>query len=86
VVEHSDGSIWFTDPSYGINDNYEGHQATSEIGSRNVYRLDPDRTLTSVVEDFAQPNGLAFSPDESRLFIVDSEPNHIRVSMLIMES
>ena len=80
VVEHSDGSIWFTDPSYGIRSDYEGHEASPEIGSRNVYRLDPDQeTLTAVVDDFAQPNGLAFSPDERRLFIVDSELNHIRV-------
>ena len=80
VVEHSDGSIWFTDPSYGIHTDYEGHEASSEIGSRNVYRLDPENgNLTAVVEDFAQPNGLAFSPDERRLFIVDSELHHIRV-------
>ena len=80
VVEHSDRSIWFTDPSYGINDNYEGHEAESEIGSRNVYRLDLDNDkLTAVAEDFAQPNGLAFSPDERQLFIVDSELHHIRV-------
>jgi len=80
VVEHSDGSIWFTDPSYGIHTDYEGHEASSEIGSRNVYRLDPaNGDLTSAVEDFAQPNGLAFSPDERRLFIVDSQLHHIRV-------
>jgi gluconolactonase len=80
VVEHSDGSIWFTDPSYGIHTDYEGHEASSEIGSRNVYRLDPDNgSLTAVVDDFAQPNGLAFSPEERRLFIVDSELHHIRV-------
>jgi gluconolactonase len=80
VVEHSDGSIWFTDPSYGIDTDYEGHEAFSEIGSRNVYRLDrANGDLISVVEDFAQPNGLAFSPDERRLFIVDSELHHIRV-------
>jgi gluconolactonase len=80
IVEHSDGSIWFTDPSYGIHTDYEGHEASSEIGSRNVYRLDPENgNLTAVVEDFAQPNGLAFSPDERRLFIVDSELHHIRV-------
>jgi gluconolactonase len=80
VVEHSDGSIWFTDPSYGIRTDYEGHQAETEIGSRNVYRLDPDDgNLIAVVEDFAQPNGLAFSPDERQLFIVDSELRHIRV-------
>jgi gluconolactonase len=80
VVEHSDRSLWFTDPTYGIRTDYEGHEATSEIGSRNVYRLDPDNdNLTAVAEDFAQPNGLAFSPDERRLFIVDSELHRIRV-------
>ena len=80
VVEHSNGSIWLTDPSYGIHTDYEGHQATSEIGSCNVYRLDPESgNLTAVVEDFAQPNGLAFSPDERRLFVVDIEQHHIKV-------
>jgi gluconolactonase len=80
VVEQSDGSIWFTDPSYGIRTDYEGHEASSEIDSRNVYRLDPSSgNLTAVVEDFAQPNGLAFSSDERQLFIVDSELHHIRV-------
>ena len=74
VVEHSDRSLWFTDPSYGIHTDYEGHEAESEIGSLNVYRLylDNDR-LTAVAEDFAQPNGLAFSPDERELFIIDCE-------------
>jgi gluconolactonase len=80
VVEQADGSIWFTDPSYGIHTDYEGHEGSSEIGACNVYRLDPENgNLTAVVEDFAQPNGLAFSPDERRLFIVDSELHHIRV-------
>jgi gluconolactonase len=80
VVEHSDGSLWFTDPSYGIRTDYEGHEAASEIGSHNVYRLDHEKNnLIAVVEDFAQPNGLAFSPDERRLFIVDSELHRIRV-------
>jgi len=80
VVEHSDGSIWFTDPSYGIHSDYEGHEAPSEINSRNVYRIDQDGSdLTAVVDDFAQPNGLAFSSDERQLFIVDSQRNHIRV-------
>ena len=80
VVVHSNGSIWFTDPTYGIKTDYEGHQATSEIGSNNVYRLDPATgDLRAVVTDFAQPNGLAFAPDEQRLFVVDSELHHIRV-------
>ena len=56
------------------------HEASSEIGSRNVYRLDrANGDLISVVEDFDQSNGLAFSPDERRLFIVDSQLHHIRV-------
>jgi gluconolactonase len=80
VVAHSDGSIWFTDPTYGIGSDYEGHQGTSEVGSNNVYRLDPGTgDLRAVVTDFAQPNGLAFAPDEQRLFVVDSERHHIRV-------
>jgi gluconolactonase len=80
VVEHSDGSIWFTDPSYGIKTDYEGHAAEEEIGSHNVYRLEPGSgELTAVRTDFAQPNGLAFAPDERQLFIVDSELHHIRV-------
>src|SRR5215213_7595593 len=79
VVEHSDGSLWFTDPTYGIRTDYEGHEATSELDSHNVYRLDPNNgNLTAVIEDFAQPNGLAFSPDERRLFVVDSELHRIR--------
>jgi gluconolactonase len=79
VVEHSDGSLWFTDPSYGIRTDYEGHQAEEEIGGHHVYRLDPAGELTVVADDFTQPNGLAFSPDESQLFIVDSEEHTLRV-------
>jgi gluconolactonase len=80
VVVHSAGSIWFTDPTYGIGSDYEGHQASPELGSNNVYRLDPGTgDLRAVVTDFAQPNGLAFAPDEQRLFVVDSERHHIRV-------
>ena len=80
VVEHSDGSLWFTDPSYGIHTDYEGHQAASEIGARYVFRLDAATgALTVVAEDFAQPNGLAFSPDEQQLYVVDSDRHEIRV-------
>nr|WP_294696568.1 SMP-30/gluconolactonase/LRE family protein [uncultured Friedmanniella sp.] len=79
VVVHSDGSIWFTDPSYGIHSDYEGHRGTSEIGARQVYRLDPATgALDVVAEGFAQPNGLAFSADERRLFVVDSARHTIR--------
>ncbi|SBT51229.1 SMP-30/gluconolactonase/LRE family protein [Micromonospora auratinigra] len=79
VVEHSDGSIWFTDPSYGIDSDYEGHRAESEIGGNHVYRVDPhDGAVHRVADDFGQPNGLAFSPDESRLYVVDTRAKHLR--------
>jgi gluconolactonase len=81
VVVSSDRSVWFTDPSYGILSNYEGERAVSELGSRNVYRIDASTGVCQVVaDDFDQPNGLAFSLDERSLFVVDSgEPKHIRV-------
>jgi gluconolactonase len=73
VVVKSDDSIWVTDPSYGIDSDYEGFQAPSELGERRVYRIDPRSGAVRVVADgFAQPNGLAFSVDEKRLYIVDS--------------
>ena len=80
VVVRSDGSIWFTDPAYGIDSDYEGHQATSEIGACNVYRVDPQTArVTLVADDFERPNGLAFSLDESLLYVADTRRNHIRV-------
>jgi gluconolactonase len=73
VVVKSDGTIWFTDPPYGIISNHEGIKADSEIGNNNVYRFDPATgELSVVVDDFDRPNGLAFSPDESELYIADS--------------
>jgi gluconolactonase len=73
VVVRSDGSVWFTDPSYGIDSDYEGFAAVSEIGSDNVYRVDPDDgSVTMVTDLLVRPNGLAFSPDEQVLYIVDS--------------
>lgn len=86
VVVHSDGAVWFTDPTYGISAEYEGGKADSEIGSCNVYRFDPgDGSLRIVVDDFSRPNGLAFSPDEKHLYIANSgfwpnpeAPHHIR--------
>ena len=77
VVVKSDGSLWFTDPSYGIDSDYEGDAASSEIGARRVYRFDEASGKTTVVAgDFVQPNGLAFSPDESLLYIVDTGATH----------
>lgn len=73
VVVQSDGSIWFTDPTYGILSDYEGNRSAPEQPVRGVYRLDGGNgALTCVVEDFCQPNGLAFSPDERTLYIADS--------------
>jgi gluconolactonase len=87
VVVRSDGSIWFTDPEYGIESDYEGHQGENEIGGCHVYRVDPaDGRVTIVADDFVRPNGLAFSPDERSLYISDTGatqgsdgPRHIRV-------
>ncbi len=77
VVVRSDGSIWFTDPTYGIMSNYEGYRAEPEQETRNVYRLDPETgAIEAVVTDFGQPNGLAFSPDESILYVADSSSSH----------
>lgn len=76
VVVKSDDTIWFTDPSYGILSDYEGHKAEPEIHC-NVYRLDPKSgSLTAVATDFVKPNGLAFSPDESLLYIADTGASH----------
>nr|CTQ88509.1 Gluconolactonase (EC 3.1.1.17) [Kibdelosporangium sp. MJ126-NF4] len=82
VVERSDGSIWFTDPSYGIDSDYEGYQADSEIGACHVYRVDPATGDVQIVaDDFERPNGLAFSVGENMLYIADTRqnPSHIRV-------
>jgi gluconolactonase len=80
VVVKSDGSIWFTDPPYGILSDYEGEKAESELGRSHVFRVDPSGAVSSVVDDFDRPNGLAFSPDEKRLYIADSgTPKHMRV-------
>jgi gluconolactonase len=77
VVVHSDGSLWFTDPTYGIDTDYEGHRAPSEIGASHVYRLDPaDGSCRVVADDFEKPNGLAFSLDERRLYVVDTGATH----------
>lgn len=82
VVVRADGTIWFTDPSYGIDSDYEGNAGTNELGGCFVFRLDPEAgSLAIVADDFVRPNGLAFSVDESQLFIVDTrqDPSHIRV-------
>ncbi len=82
VVVKSDGSIWFTDPAYGIDSDYEGHKAESEIGACHVYRIDPHTGEVRIAaDDFERPNGIAFSPDEKTLYVSDtgsSRTRHIR--------
>jgi gluconolactonase len=87
VVVKSDGSIWFTDPAYGIDTDYEGNKAESEIGACYVYRIDAKSgEVEAVITDMVRPNGLAFSTDEKLLYVVDTgrthgpqNPAHMRV-------
>lgn len=72
VIVKSDGTIWFSDPPYGIQTDYEGGKQEQEQKAR-VYRLDPRSGVLSVVtDDFDGPNGLCFSPDERKLYIVET--------------
>lgn len=79
VIVRSDGSIWFTDPPFGISGYYEGCKADAELPA-NVYRVDVSTgAISAVITDVAGPNGLAFSPDESKLYLVESraKPNRL---------
>lgn len=86
VVVKSDGTVWFSDPTYGIDTDYEGDRAESDLGASNVYCVDPESgAISCVVTNMVKPNGLAFSPDESLLYVVDTGithhkdgPRHIR--------
>jgi gluconolactonase len=80
VVVRSDGTIWFTDPDYGIMTDYEGDRATREQDGCHVYFADPDKgTLTRVIDHMDHPNGLAFSPDEKTLYVADTgAPKNMR--------
>ena len=79
VIVKSDGSIWFSDPVFGISGEWEGYKATPEQATTNVYRLDAGGKLVAMIEDLSNPNGLAFSPDEKKLYVVESSsiPNNI---------
>jgi gluconolactonase len=87
VVVRSDGTVWFTDPPYGILTDLEGWQGEMEYGGCHVFRFDPGTgSLDVACDDFVKPNGLAFSPDEKLLYVVDTGashdpdgPRHIRV-------
>ncbi|NML15924.1 SMP-30/gluconolactonase/LRE family protein [Azohydromonas caseinilytica] len=71
IVVKSDDSIWFTDPLFGINGEWEGFKAQREQANTNVFRIGPDGRLTAVITDLVNPNGLAFSPDEKKLYVVE---------------
>ena len=71
IVVKSDDSVWFTDPLFGINGEWEGSRAKPEQATTNVYRIAPDGKVTAVLTDLVNPNGLAFSPDERQLYIVE---------------
>jgi gluconolactonase len=78
VVEAMDGAIWFTDPTYGIDSEYEGDAARSEIGASNVYRIDPSTgAVAAMVTDRVRPNGLAFSRDGAFLYVGDTGRSHV---------
>lgn len=79
VVVSSDGAVWFTDPAYGIDSDYEGYKGSIEVGGCHVYRISPAGELTVVADDFNRPNGLAFSNDGSLLYVTDTEEATIRV-------
>ncbi|MGB0659213.1 MAG: SMP-30/gluconolactonase/LRE family protein [Mangrovicoccus sp.] len=77
LVVSSDGAVWFTDPTYGIISNFEGYRADPEQGAHNVFRIDPaSGAVEAMISDFTQPNGLAFNPDESRLYVAESGMSH----------
>ena len=79
IIVKSDGSIWFSDPTYGRLEYY-GEPRDTQLAFRGVYRIAPNgKDLALLADDFGQPNGLCFSADERRFFINDTERNHIRV-------
>jgi gluconolactonase len=80
VVVKSDGSVWFTDPPFGLMANYEGERGTPELPHTNVYRIDGQSgEITLVTDEVNHPNGLAFSPDEKILYVIESraDPRNI---------
>ena len=80
LVVKSDGSIWFTDPQYGRHTQELRDNEPFEMKERHVFRLDPEtKEITSVIDDFEGPNGLCFTPDESKLYIADTAKKHIRI-------
>jgi gluconolactonase len=78
VVVRSDDSVWFTDPPFGLVSDYMGRQGTPSLPA-NLYRIDPSGTVQCIAEDLEGPNGLAFSPDEKTLYLVESRARPRRI-------
>ena len=86
VAVHADGSIWFTDPPFGIAGYYQGERAEPELPER-VYRLDPDTGVATVIaEDIKGPNGLAFAPDQRTLYVIESRAHPRRIRALQLDA
>ena len=77
VVARSDGSVWFTDPAYGIDSRLRGAHVGARGGGCHVYRVDPDGAAATVATDFVRPNGIAFSLDERQLYVADTGATHV---------
>ena len=78
MVVKSDGSIWFTDPDYGIMSDYEGRASPSEQSSCNVYRIDQETgTLGLITDKLIKPNGLCFNKSETKLYVSDTGGSHV---------
>ena len=71
IVVKSDDTIWFSDPTFGINGDWEGNKEKPEQEATNVFRIGTDGKLTAVITDLVNPNGLAFSPDEKKLYVIE---------------
>jgi gluconolactonase len=72
IIVKSDDTMWFSDPLFGINGEWEGNKEKPEQPTTNVYRIGADGKLTAVITDLVNPNGLAFSPDEKKLYVIEA--------------
>ena len=86
IIVKSDDTIWFSDPLFGINGEWEGKREKPEQATTNVYRIGTDGKVTAVITDLVNPNGLAFSPDEKKLYVVEARGTPTAVSGATMST